>query len=527
LVKLQWPKWGRKRSPPAGAVSIHDLPGFNGEKYPGGWLGPDTFVSAALSLDYHTLRERSSHIFETNLYARGLIKRLVTNEVHTGLRLEADPIAEVLGLSEDELNEWSERTEKLFGLWAGNPQVCDYEQREDMTLGEQTAMARREALVGGDVLVITRVHEETLLPTAQLVSGQNVSTPFPAPEGVTIDNGVELDARGRQVAYYVRRPTEDGLSYEWVRIAAKGANGRRSAWLMYGMDRRVGQVRGTPLLGIVLQSLNEIDRYRDSTQRKAIISSIMTMWIEKSEDKPSSLPLTGGARRTGTAPQTNTDGATDRRIRSADYVPGMVMEELQHGEKPHAFKSDGGDTVQFPEFEGALISAIAWYCETPPEILRLSFDKNYSASQASLNEFKLYLAVQRYRIAKSFTQPLYEEWLLDQVTKGTIPAPGLLEASEDLALFETAGAWMNAEWIGAVKPVTDMLKMVRAFEVMVDRGWTTNARVAGELTGTKHATNARILRKERGLLPSLEPETTAATRSKPHDLELLDDPSVA
>jgi lambda family phage portal protein len=487
---------------------------WDGEKYPGGWNSANTIIDEVLNLDYFTLRARSHQMFETNMYARGIVRRLVTNEVHTGLDLEADPTQLILGIPEEDLKDWSDRTEVFFNAWADTPSVCDFENRIDMTLGELSASARREALVGGDVLVVLRQHPVTKLPTIQLIGGHLVQTPLITDEEVTITQGVELDESGRHVAYHVQQTD----AFESTRIPAFGdSSGRRVAWLMYGTDRRVGQVRGVPLLGIVLQSLKEIDRYRDSTQRKAVVNSILAMWVEKTQDKIGTLPLTGSAVKTGTASDTDTFGAP-RSWNVVDQIPGVALEELQVGEKPHAFKSDGGDTVQFPDFEAAIVSAMAWCFEVPPEIIRLSFDKNYSASQASLNEFGLYLKVQRRRQAVSFNQPIYENWLTSSVRKGTIVAPGFLAASSDVAQFERYAAWVHADWIGAVKPVTDVLKMVKAYEIAEAHGWMTNSRISRELNGTRYSTNARIVRAERELLP-----LPGETEDTPNDDTTVDD----
>ncbi len=510
VVGAEW-SWGDEPEQTAIATTTH-VPhpinahvnfGWDGQKYPGGWNGDDdAFIDHTLALDYFTLRQRSSQLFDTNLYGRGIIRRLVTNEVHTGLDLEAAPTQLILELPEEQLELWAERVEVFFNAWANSPLACDHEQRPGMDLGGLTAEARREALVGGDVLVVLRENEETKRPTVQLVGGHLVQTPLDHALQGEVEHGVELDANGRHVAYHVMN-SETGMS---TRVPAFGANsGRRVAWLMYGTDKRIGQVRGAPMLSIVLQSLREIDRYRDSTQRKAIINSILSLWIEKGEDKPGSNPLTSGAVRKGTTQVADVNGNASS-VNFADKIPGYVIENLQVGEKPHAFKSDGGDTVQFPEFEASIIAAVAWACEIPPEILRLSFDSNYSASQAALNEFTLYLQIQRTRIAKAFSQLIYEEWLASSVLNGTIQAPGFFEAYANLSLYETKAAWVNAAWIGAVKPVTDMLKMAKAFEIMVDRGWTTNARVSRMLTGTKWSDNARILLKEREVLPTPEAE---------------------
>lgn len=485
--------------------TAHVLPtqtgfGWGGEKFSGGW-GPDAFLTELESLDYFTLRARSHQLFEQNMYARGIVRRLVTNEVHVGLDLEAAPMESILGREQDSMDAWTDEVEARFSLWSLNSQVCDYEQKTGATLGWLTAAARREALVGGDVLVVLRQNPDTNLPMIQLIGGHMVQSTLnqEIPEEYTLEHGVELDARGRHVAYYVQ--SDDLLKS--TRIAARGAGGRRVAWLMYGTDRRVGNVRGAPLLSLILQSLREIDRYRDSAQRKALVNSIFAMWIEKSQDKPGSLGVSRAATRRDVVNDLDSAGE-QRSFNVADNIPGVVIETLQHGEKPHGFTSQGTD-VDFRVFEAGVIAAMAWHFEIPPEILTLSFDRNYAASAAALNEFKMYLTVARRTLAQQFNQPIYEDWLLSETLRGSVFADGFVEAAADPAKFDTYGAWTHADWIGAVKPVTDLLKAVRAQEIMVDRGWTTPELVSRELTGTKFARNARKVLKARELLPPPEP----------------------
>ncbi len=80
----------------SGAAQV--LSNFDGDKFPGGF-GPTQLFTA----DYWTLRERSSQLFTENLYARGLIRRLITNEINTGLTPEATPDEQIIGVAEDSL----------------------------------------------------------------------------------------------------------------------------------------------------------------------------------------------------------------------------------------------------------------------------------------------------------------------------------------------------------------------------------------------------------------------------------------
>ena len=491
-----WKFWGKDPPPePQLALPAASIGGgYNGSKFPGGWnASADVLIDSVLEMDYPTLRARSQELFEQNLYGRGLIRRLVTNEVHTGLSLEADPSGILLGIEDDELEDWSDRTEAKFNAWADSPSACDYERRVEMTFGELTASQRREALVGGDVLIVPRINPKTNLPAIQVISGHLVQTPFAPGDKRRIEHGVELDNAGRHLAYHVA----DSKTGKFTRIPAFGSrSGRRTAWLVYGTDKRVGQVRGTPLLALVMQSLKEIDRFRDAALRKAVINSILTMWIEKSENKAGSTPWSNSASSAGTV--ADNDGAgNNREFLSAGQVPGLIWEELQHGEKPHSFKSDSGESVQFPQFEGAIVAAIAWACEMPAEILRLAFDSNYSASQAALHEFNMYLGLARERIARSFTQPIYEQWLVASVNAGSIVAPGLIASAADISQFETYRAWVTAEWLGSVKPPTDLWKLVRATGEMLDRNLMTHAQATRQLTGRKFSNNIRKISRER------------------------------
>ena len=218
----------------------------DGSKFAGGY----GFTQLLLT-DYWTLRARSSELFETNLYARGVVRRLITNEINVGLHLEATPEEAILGLEEDALAEWSETVENRFQLWCDRAPLCD--QAELQTFGALQAQARLEALVAGDVLVTMRQDARTGLPRIQLVNGSKVQAPFgiELSGGNTIKHGVELDPTGRQVAYWVLQ--DDRTS---KRLPAYGEkSGRRLAWLLYGTDKRLDDVRGKPLLALVLQSL--------------------------------------------------------------------------------------------------------------------------------------------------------------------------------------------------------------------------------------------------------------------------------
>lgn len=456
---------------------------FDGDKFPGGF-GPTQLLQA----DYWTLRERSGELFRNNLYAKGLVRRLITNEINTGLSPESCPDEQVLGVPEGSLDDWSELVESRFNVWATAPTLCDYELQR--TFGELQELIRLEALIEGDCLVILRSSQVTKLPMVQVVRGNRVRTPFPVSvrKGHKVVEGVELDPRNRQVAYWVLQ--DDGSS---KRVPAWGEkSGRRISWLHYGCERRAEEIRGDSLLGVVLQSLKEVDRYRDSAQRKAVINSIMAMFIKKTEERAGSLAMTAGAVRADTA---TTGDTTPRTIQAQGFLPGMVAETLQFGEEPVLLGGQGTD-VNFGVFEEAIIQGVAWANEVPPEILRLAFSNNYSASQAAINEYKIYLNKRWKRTGDTICTPIYTDWMLSEVLIGKLDAPGLLESWKNPEKYDTFGAITMVDWYGSIKPSTDMLKAAKASEVLVRNCWSTNAREARGLTGTKWRRNARKVKRE-------------------------------
>lgn len=446
-----------------------------------------------LTADYWTLRARSTQLFETNLYARGLIRRLINNEINTGLHLEAIPAAKLLGRGEDALDEWSEDVETRFAIWEKDPWLCDH--FEQNSYGALQAIARMEALVAGDVLVVLRQQHITQLPRLQLICGSAVQTPMDATpaKGSKIVHGVEINAQGRHAAYWVVQ--DDGTS---KRLPAWGEkSGRRLAWLVYGTDKRLDDVRGKPLLSLVLQSLREIDRYRDSVQRKAVINSMLAMFIKKAADKPGTRPMAGGAVRKGVVSDATTNVA--RRWKTSEHIPGLILDELQTGEEPHGFNSNGTDE-KYADFEMAIIQAVAWANEIPPEVLTLSFNSNYSASQAAINEFKMYLNRIRTWFGENFCHPIYVEWLIAQALSGKIEASELLESWRDTKKYDLFGAWTASDWAGQIKPAVDLSKLVRAYKELAEIGGITRDRLCRELTGMKFSRVIRILKRENMLL---------------------------
>jgi len=501
MVKEFFSKFLPKNAP--AVISVNDLQdqAHNSGGYSSGntWDGDKFYSGFGITkdysvVDYPKLRRRSKQLFTENLYARGLIRRLLTNEINKGLALEATPEAGILGMPADTLADWAEAVERRFGIWAKTPEVCDY--NELRTFGAIQRQARMMAIVSGDVLVILR-QGKSKLPNIELVDADHVENPMSdlllrqvKARGNRIEHGVELDSKNTHVAFYVKQANGKHL-----RVPARGARtGRRQAWLVYGTEKMVDDVRGQSLLALVVQSLKEVDRYRDAEQRAAVINSMIAMWVKKGEDKMGTLPVTGGAvRKDIHTTQDDSEGRKD--VQFSTNMPGMIMQELQTGEEPVSYDTRRPN-VNFGVFEASIINAVAWANEMPPEVLTLAFQNNYSASRGAVNEFKMYLERKRTELGESFNDPIYQEFLISETLIGAIEMPGFLDARRTVGAWDIYGAWVLADWSGAIKPNVDLLKEAKAYQLLIAEGLMTRERATRELTGMKFSKAVQQLVRE-------------------------------
>lgn len=430
---------------------------WTGEKFPTGFGATKSYT-----MDYWELRERSSQLFTDNPAAVGLIRRLITAEIGPGLMPELEPVVDLLAgaMSDEEAELWADQVETKFDAYASTVALVDYEAQRDFGMLQQDA--RREALIEGDVLVNLRVDGVTGCPQIQLIRGSRVVTPLDRITDRRVVHGVELDKRGRMIAFHVKA-VEFGQPS--TRIPAFGPrSGKRMAWLLYGTEKRIDAVRGTPLLGLILQSLRELDRFKDSTQRKATVNSLLAMFIERTGPGGPTNPIGGGAVMNSSFATTE----PDRDYEIAEQWPGLVMQRLGQGEKPVSFKSNN-QSEDFATFNAAILSGIAWGVEMPPEILMLQFGSNYTASKAATAEWQAYVMKLRRSFGGiGFCQPVLCEWLINEVDRQRIAAPGLVESFGDRRRYDEFHAWTRTTWGGPVRPSIELHRDVKAFIAAID-----------------------------------------------------------
>lgn len=459
-------------------------PSYPGGMGSGSWDGEKFFGGIGIdyddTLDYWTLRQRSAELFRRNIYGRGIIRRFVTNVIATGLGLEALPDENVLGITPEQAVQFSEMVEAQFRAHSMNKYACDFLGRD--TLPEIQTNIYTEALIEGDVLVIRRG------TSIQVIRGGLVRNPDTTRNNEIVNNGVVLDSDGRHVAFYILKT--DGT---YARVDAKDANGDDVAWLVYGTDQRYSDVRGEPFLAIAIQSFKELDRYRDSAQRKATINSNIATFIERTDATViKSKALTTGAASRNVSTVANDTTSGPRSYAMAEAAPGIQIQNLAAGETVKAFQ--GMTDVDFGAFEAAILNTLSWAYEVSPEVMQMSFNSNYAASAGAKDETRLFIDKRRFKFGLQVNTNIYKAVVVDLHARRVMKTPGVLKAYREGGSEWTA--WTLANWQGAVKSSSDMKKTTAAYAAQCDEGFCTRTRAARDINGSKFSDNVKQLKRE-------------------------------
>lgn len=449
---------------------------FDGEKTPG-LAGPKLNYMP----DHYSLVVRSwQAVLESDLaiIATG---RLLTWMIGKGLKLQSEPVTEIL--KEEGINIDKRKFSKQFELrWNLLRSEKDWDYSGQKTLDQLSVEAEKNAIIGGDVLVILRVIKGQI--KIQHIDGAHVQSPdygsewYPKElaDGHLIIDGVEMNERREHVAYWVKVyalvATRDNFNqtYKFERVAAYGAKtGIRLAYLYYGNEHRINTVRGMPLLAAMHEKLNMIAEYSDATLHQAKESAKVdyqqiTDLGGKGEPiwGKTTLLAANGASNSGAKLPTTDDGVEKTNVVKLSNIgqvyvppPGSKVEMLNN-ENPLYFKD-------FFETHADIFFAVV---EIPPEVARGKFTNSFSASRMATGDWGNTLVVKRDRHYVGYQKPIIDLWLDLQILSGNIQAPGYISvrSKKDNLLLS---CFKKVRLIGANVPAVDSLKEAQAARIIL------------------------------------------------------------
>ncbi len=495
---------------------------FSGEKFSGGM----NYVSAFGS-GISAMRERSIRAYWESMQARGIINRLVDTVINTGLSLESTPVSSMLGLSQEERKEISNKIETRFNLW-GSSKDCDLSKEN--TLGQIERILYRNQLVKGDYFAALPFSDNPGLTNPlqiKIIKPELVSTPFDATiineiraKGNYVVDGVEFSENDEEVAihvrvrqpinksgYFVSYNTQNDMygnaglpgTFKWVRFPKYGPVSGRVV-LIHGKVQEFGnEPRGIPALAHVAHELEKITDYSLLELMAAVANATIALVVEPGENAPATNPFPGNSfvppslvqtaeSLTAASATLSDSGYTNLGKTVLQNTGGLLVSSLKANEKLSSHDTKRPN-VNFGEFVDSITKPLSASLSMPREVLDMIFGNNFSASRGALKLYWQSLYVKRDDFISDFKTPVFNSWLLGEVGTGKL----ILKGFEDLQL---RAAWQSAKWIGIPSPSIDPGKEEKAAKMRVEEGFSTREQEAQKRHGSSFDSNVDRLTSE-------------------------------
>lgn len=524
---------------------------FNGEKMSGGMNYTPAYGSGI-----YALRERSIRAYWESMQARGIINRLIDTVINTGLTLESTPQSSILGLSQEERKEFSNKIETLFNLWAASKN-CDLSKEN--TLGQIERILYRNQLVKGDYFAALPFSDDPNLTNPlqiKIIKPELVSTPFNSEivneirkKGHYIVDGVEFNQNDEEIAIYVKTTSyqnsdaayinpqtgSNGNTYrngynqlgfggitnniKWVRFPKYGPVSGRTV-LIHGKIQEFGnEPRGIPTLAHVAHELEKITDYSLLELMAAVANATIAAVVKPSDNAPATNPYPGNSFVPPNLIQTadalsaiaSTDpGYTNIGKNVLQNAGGLLVSSLNAGEDlvSHDTKRPN---VNFGSFVDNIMRPLAGSLSMPREVLDMMFNENFSASRAALKLYWQSVFVKRDDFISDFKTLVINSWLIGSVGTGTLILPGFENP-------QLRPAWQSAQWFGVPSPSIDPVKEEKAAQIRIKEGLATREKEAQMRHGSSFDSNVERLTLENERianankpLAKAEPEPIAQT----------------
>lgn len=460
--------------------------------------------------DLPDLRARSKDLVRNTPLATGAINTKVTNVVGSGLKLRSQIDREFLGLSDKEADEWQENVEREWLLWAESDNCS---QCGNANIYELQDLVFRSTLIGGDCFVLypylNRKHTTYQL-AVNLIEAERVCNSDNAIDSKTLSGGIERDENGTPVNYHILKSNPHSLvsqNKEWIKVAPFGEkSGRRNVSHLY-RKLHIGQSRGLPDLSPVMETLKQLGNYTEAEIDAAVVSGLFTTFV-KTKDGQGLDPLV----------ENNSNNADSAIKMDSGAIIGLAEGEDIETANP------GRPNTAFDPFVQAILRQVGVALELPFELLIKHFTKSYSAARAALLEAWKFFSARRKWLVMKFCMPIYENFLIEAISKGRVYAPGFLNGDPAIR-----AAYLRSEWHGDAKGHIQPKQEIEADKIAVDMGVKTLDQVCAESTGGnfnqkhKQLVKEKRMREEDGLIESAESPLQESIPIEEEDADKLDE----
>lgn len=379
-------------------------------------LGSGEYV---LWRDRENVRDFSRRMYLLSAEFVGFIDRMVEVVLGSGLRPMAQDDAAVKAV-------------EMFERWG--EEAADARGMEGFE--ELQRMALRAMLIDGDIGVA---------PDSRMGLNFVESERIQSPGGKRFDNskiadGVEMDARGRAVAFHVSEYDPSGAMVmpDTRRVPAD------RFWFL-SRRTRPSATRGLPILATACDRFAGLEEYVDAVQAAAQIHAMFAAVV--TSESPQQFR---SALATGTETTTGADGSA--RVNSlASLAPGTIL-TLGTNEKIMAMQGSQ-PTAQFDQFVRAMLNKASAVTGLPLEVAVLDNTRvNFSTARMAQIQADNAAKPMRRQFVRNFCDRVYRWFVAQMVLRGELRADGGL---------------LRIEWVTPARQLLDPMKEYQALAFAV------------------------------------------------------------
>lgn len=461
--------FGRGQQRPAGRRDLlqRRFDATSGQRGNGvfGSYGPETMAGSAL------ISRKARYAAENNPWITNGIQAWGTALVGAG----------IMPTPQHPNRETRRMVQAAFNRWAA---VCDLDGLTDFH--GLIAAATRSMIVSGEAFV------------QFVVTGEGLRLRLIAPEQVDIAQtgelssggrnvaGVEYDAEGRRVAYWVR-PVDPTAIFEGyappVRVPAADI-------LHLFKPLGPGQVRGVSWLAPVLIRAGELDQLDDALLVGAKVAAMFAGFLIDQNGGATGLPF---------------EGITAGSVMESGLEPGTLKVLPAGFDIKFSGPQNAQQTVDFAKLQ---LRGIAAGLGIPEYLLTGDLTgANYSSLRAGLIEFRSRVeAIQFHTLVPQLLRPVWQRFVTTAVLAGDIEAADFEANADD---------YFACEWIMPAQTWIDPEKDAKATAAMIDAGLTSRRRAVAAQGYSVEELDAEIIsdrdrEKELGLSFGKEAANVAA-----------------
>jgi lambda family phage portal protein len=344
-----------------------------------------------LLTDYLRMIEYARAMDRDDVIFGSTIDRAVTNEIHTGMRLD---IKTGNDKANAELNHrWKE--------WSENADECDL--AGEHAFQQMEGIVSRAAKVDGDHLVLPTVEG-----SLQLTEGHLCRTPRNTTRNVI--HGVMLDQNRKRQEFWLCKDDIDPwvVVYrvdEMIRVKARDKDGERQVFQIYS-PKRVSQTRGVSAMAPIVDMLGMFEDVNFSKLVQQQIVSCFAVFRERDQffDGPED-PGQQGDRHQHVRP----DGSIET---IEGIAPGMQLVGRK-GEKLTGFSPSVPNAEFFPHMK-LILTLIGINLGLPlVMVLMDASEANFSAFRSAVEQAKLGFRRNQQALIRQFHTPVYR-WKVRQ-----------------------------------------------------------------------------------------------------------------